>query len=115
MKRIPDFKSVDEELDYWSKHSMLEFMDVGEEVQLDFSEARKEREARRKRAGALRRDLQICGAQTFWSGSPKPLERHEVYGSVAPELVTGTEIPEENRPWMWISHLSATTPSPATS
>jgi hypothetical protein len=50
--KIPEFSSIDEELDFWSKHSILEFMDEGEEVELDFSEARKEREGRRRQAMA---------------------------------------------------------------
>jgi len=45
--RVPEFKSVDEEIEFWSKHSILEFMDEGEEVELDFSDAMSEREERR--------------------------------------------------------------------
>lgn len=45
--KIPEFKSIDEELEFWSTHSALEFMDEGEEVEIDFSEVRKKRDARR--------------------------------------------------------------------
>jgi len=112
MKKIPEFKSVDEELDFWSKHSILEFMDVGEEVQLDFSEARKEREARVKRGEVLRVGVQIC-ARTRRSARQGSLERN-VYGSVAPRFVARIETTEENRRWTWTSRSFATTPNPAT-
>jgi len=42
---IPEFKTTDEELEFWSTHSALEFMDQGEEVQIDASRAREKRES----------------------------------------------------------------------
>ena len=44
--KVPEFKSLDEEFEFWSTHSALEFMDQGEEVEIDFSAARKARECR---------------------------------------------------------------------
>ena len=44
--KIPKFRSVDEELEFWSTHSALEFMDQGEEVEIDFSGAREKRARR---------------------------------------------------------------------
>ena len=35
--KIPEFKSEEEEFEFWSTHSALEFMDQGEEVEIDFS------------------------------------------------------------------------------
>ena len=42
--KIPEFKSQDEELEFWSKHSALEFIDEGEEVKIDASIARAKRQ-----------------------------------------------------------------------
>ena len=52
--KVPEFKSLDEEFEFWSTHSALEFMDQGEEVEIDFSEARKAREKRRAQQISLR-------------------------------------------------------------
>lgn len=52
--KVPEFKSEDEELEFWSTHSALEFMDEGEEVQFDFSGAREAREKRRTQQISLR-------------------------------------------------------------
>jgi len=52
--KVPEFKSLDEELEFWSTHSALEFMDEGEEVEFDFSEARKAREKRQAQQISLR-------------------------------------------------------------
>jgi predicted DNA binding CopG/RHH family protein len=52
--KVPEFKSLDEELEFWSTHSALEFMDEGEEVEIDFSEARKAREKRQAQQISLR-------------------------------------------------------------
>lgn len=52
--KVPEFKSIDEELEFWSTHSALEFMDQGEEVEFDFSEAREAREKRRSQQISLR-------------------------------------------------------------
>ena len=52
--RIPEFKSVDEELEFWSTHSALEFMDQGEEVEIDFSGAREKRARRETQQISIR-------------------------------------------------------------
>lgn len=54
MTEIPKFKSEDEEMDFWSAHSALEFIDQGEEVQVDASRARDSREKRRAQQISLR-------------------------------------------------------------
>ena len=45
--KVPEFKSLDEEFEFWSTHCALEFIEVGEEVEMDFSRAREAREKRR--------------------------------------------------------------------
>jgi len=45
--KIPDFKSEEEEFEFWSTHDVTDLMDQGEEVEIDFSEARKARDKRR--------------------------------------------------------------------
>lgn len=52
--RVPEFKSLDEEFEFWSTHSALEFMDEGEEVEIDASKARQAREKRRAQQISLR-------------------------------------------------------------
>ena len=107
MRRIPKFKSEDEEFEFWSTHSSVEFMDEGEEVEFDVSEARK------RRAERLRERVRTC-ARTFRSAPQGSLESNELYESVAPESVARIEMPEESRQWTWTSRSFATMPSPAT-
>lgn len=38
--RIPEFKNEDEERDFWSKHSFVDYLDQFEEVEMDFSKLR---------------------------------------------------------------------------
>ena len=45
--KIPEFKSLDEEFEFWSTHDTSDLFRNGEEVQVDFSEARKRRDERR--------------------------------------------------------------------
>lgn len=51
---IPEFKSVDEELDFWDKHSAVEFIDEDSVVEIDASKAREKRERRPTRQISLR-------------------------------------------------------------
>lgn len=44
--RVPEFKSEEEEFEFWSTHDAADLMSEGEEVEFDFSEARKAREKR---------------------------------------------------------------------
>ena len=46
--KIPEFKSVDEELEFWSTHSALEFMEI------DASKARDERARRETQQISIR-------------------------------------------------------------
>jgi hypothetical protein len=106
MRKAPKFKSEAEELEFWSTHSSVEFMDEGEEVQFDTSEARREGEARRTQA---RPRVQII---------PQQLQRSVVTVTLNAGLgVAGAvriETEEGKAPWCSTSHSSATTPSPAT-
>lgn len=58
---VPEFKSIDEELEFWSTHSALEFMDEGEEVEVDFSEAREARDKRRAQQISIRISVPVLG------------------------------------------------------
>lgn len=40
---IPDFESVDEELDFWDQHSAVEFLEEDSVVEVDATRAREER------------------------------------------------------------------------
>ena len=53
--KIPEFKSLDEEFEFWSAHDVSGLMDKGEEVQIDFSEARRKRDARKGKPSVIRR------------------------------------------------------------
>lgn len=57
--KIPKFKSVDEELEFWSTHSALEFMDQGEEVEIDFTGAREKRAKRETQQISIRLPKQL--------------------------------------------------------
>lgn len=52
--KIPEFKTADEELEFWSTHSATEFLDQGEEVQIDASRARERREKRESQQISIR-------------------------------------------------------------
>jgi predicted DNA binding CopG/RHH family protein len=52
--KIPEFKSLDEEFEFWSTHDSADLMEEGEEVEFDFSEARKAREKRQAQQISLR-------------------------------------------------------------
>jgi len=45
--KIPDFKSEEEEFEFWSTVDTTELMDEGERVEIDASGARRAREARK--------------------------------------------------------------------
>ena len=53
-KSIPEFKSVEEELEFWDKHSALEFVDEGSVVEIDASKAREKRDRRPTQRISLR-------------------------------------------------------------
>ena len=41
MTKLPAFATPEEEIEFWATHSALEYMDEGEEVEIDASEARR--------------------------------------------------------------------------
>lgn len=59
--KVPEFKSLDEEFEFWSTHSALEFMDEGEEVQIDASRAREAREKRQAQQISIRISMSVLG------------------------------------------------------
>lgn len=59
--RVPEFKSEEEEFEFWSTHSFTDFMDEGEEVEFDFSEAREAREKRRSQQISIRISVPVLG------------------------------------------------------
>lgn len=52
--KIPEFRSEEEEFEFWSTHSLTDFVDETEEVEFDFSEARKARDKRQAQQISLR-------------------------------------------------------------
>ena len=52
--RVPDFKSEEEEFEFWSTHDAAELMDEGERVHIDASRAREAREKRQAQQISLR-------------------------------------------------------------
>ncbi len=52
--KVPDFKSEEEELEFWSTHDAAELMDEGERVHIDASRAREAREKRQAQQISLR-------------------------------------------------------------
>jgi len=58
-KDIPEFKSVDEELEFWDKHSAVEFLDEDSLVEIDASKAREKRDRRLTQQISLRVSHQI--------------------------------------------------------
>lgn len=52
--RVPDFKSEEEEFEYWSTHDAADLMDEGERVHIDASRAREAREKRQAQQISLR-------------------------------------------------------------
>jgi len=63
------FRSQDEELEFWSKHSALEFIDEGEEVKIDASVARAERQTQQI---SLRISSRLLKDRVQLSGTPTP-------------------------------------------
>ena len=59
--RVPEFKSLDEEFEFWSTHSLLEFMDEGEEVEIDASRARAARDKRQAQQISIRISVPVLG------------------------------------------------------
>jgi predicted DNA binding CopG/RHH family protein len=53
-KSIPEFKSVDEELEFWDTHSAVEFLDRDSVVDIDASKARENRDKRLTQQISLR-------------------------------------------------------------
>lgn len=53
-KTIPEFKSVDEESDFWDQHSAVEFLDEDSVVEIDASKAREKRTGRSTQQISLR-------------------------------------------------------------
>ena len=51
---IPEFKSVDEESDFWDQHSAVEFLDEDSVVEIDASKAREKRTGRSTQQISLR-------------------------------------------------------------
>jgi predicted DNA binding CopG/RHH family protein len=58
-KSIPEFKSVDEELEFWDKHSAVDFLDEKDVVEIDASKAREARDKRSTQQISLRFSHQI--------------------------------------------------------
>lgn len=58
-KDIPEFKTVDEELEFWDKHSAVEFLDEDNAVEIDASKAREKRDKRETQQISLRFSYQI--------------------------------------------------------
>ena len=51
---VPEFKSVEEELDFWNQHSAVEFLDEDNVVEIDASKARVKRAGRSTQQISLR-------------------------------------------------------------
>ncbi|HET6453188.1 MAG TPA: CopG family antitoxin [Armatimonadota bacterium] len=51
---IPEFKSVEEELDFWDQHGAVEFLDEDSVVEIDASKAREKRAGRPTQQISLR-------------------------------------------------------------
>lgn len=52
--RVPEFKSEEEEFEFWSTHDASDLMDEGERVHIDASRAREAREKRQAQQISLR-------------------------------------------------------------
>jgi predicted DNA binding CopG/RHH family protein len=52
--RVTEFKSEEEEFEFWSTHDAADLMSEGEEVEFDFSEARAARDKRRAQQISIR-------------------------------------------------------------
>jgi len=52
--RVPDFKSEEEEFEFWSTHDAADLMFEGEEVEIDASRARAAREKRQAQQISIR-------------------------------------------------------------
>lgn len=53
-KKIPEFKSAEEEQEFWDQHSALEFLEDGQVVEIDASKAREKRDKRSTQQISLR-------------------------------------------------------------
>ena len=53
-KSIPEFRSIDEELEFWDKHSAVDFIDQDAVVEIDASKAREKRDKRSTQQISLR-------------------------------------------------------------
>jgi predicted DNA binding CopG/RHH family protein len=58
-KNIPEFKSPDEEMEFWEKHSAVEFLDEDSAVEIDASKARQKRDERSTQQISLRVSYQV--------------------------------------------------------
>lgn len=59
--KVPEFKSIEEESEFWSTHSALDFLDEGEEIEIDASRSREAREKRRSEQISLRVSVPVLG------------------------------------------------------